>query len=70
MGEVFKGRDTRVDRDVAIKVSSKQISDGLSARFGKILAVLFRPGARHRSGDQGGPVAAGGSRLALLPAAE
>lgn len=34
MGEVYKGRDTRLDRIVAIKVSNENSPSGLSASAG------------------------------------
>jgi serine/threonine protein kinase len=33
MGEVYKARDTRLDRAVAIKISQERYSDGSSARL-------------------------------------
>jgi len=35
MGEVYKARDTRLDRIVAIKVSAAQFSERLSARLAR-----------------------------------
>ena len=42
MGEVFKGRDTRLNRDVAIKVSSKQFSERFE-REARAIAALNHP---------------------------
>jgi hypothetical protein len=32
MGEVYKARDTRLDRIVAVKISNEQFSDASSAK--------------------------------------
>ena len=42
MGEVYKGRDTRLDRFVAIKVSSKQFSERFT-REARAIAMLNHP---------------------------
>lgn len=42
MGEVFKGRDTRLNRDVAIKTSSRQFSERFE-REAKAIAALNHP---------------------------
>lgn len=42
MGEVFKGRDTRLNRDVAIKTSAKQFSERFE-REAKAIAALNHP---------------------------
>jgi serine/threonine protein kinase len=42
MGEVWKARDSRLNRDVAIKVSSQQFS-GRSEREARAIAALNHP---------------------------
>jgi serine/threonine protein kinase len=42
MGEVFKARDTRLDRTVAIKFSKSQFTDRLG-RETRVLAALNHP---------------------------
>ena len=42
MGEVYRARDTRLNRDVAIKVSGAQFSDRLE-REAKAIAALNHP---------------------------
>ena len=39
MGEVWRARDPQIGRDVAIKVSTKQFSDALSAKSARIGAL-------------------------------
>jgi serine/threonine protein kinase len=39
MGEVFKARDTRLGRDVAIKVSNAKFSDRFGREAGSIAAL-------------------------------
>src|SRR5580698_10545633 len=46
MGEVYKARDTRLDRDVAIKISSEQFSERFE-REAKSIAALNHPNICH-----------------------
>src|SRR6202011_3077205 len=61
MGEVWRARDTRLDRDVAVKVLPERLAEDFSAlsrfeREAKALAALSHPNilAIHDFGQQGG----------------
>src|SRR5580658_10609552 len=42
MGEVYRARDTRLGRDVAVKVSAEQFSDRFE-REARVIATLIHP---------------------------
>ena len=67
MGEVYRARDTKLDRDVALKVLPQAFTDdpGRLARFereAKVLASLNHPNIGHINGleDTDFPVPRGG----------
>jgi serine/threonine-protein kinase len=71
MGEVYRGRDTRLQRDVAIKVLPAAVANDPErlARFereAQVLASLSHPGIATIYGVEDGPAEAGDSMRAIV----